>query len=72
MIGGVKRDLILMGKGMAMVLPFLVLAGVVLDIKATEPLGYAVVIVLTLVGGIPIIRDEIQQAKQRERDGLRH
>ncbi len=70
MIGGVKRDLILMGKGMAMVLPFLVLAGVVLDIKATEPLGYAVVIVLTLVGCIPIIRDEIHLAKRRERDGL--
>lgn len=66
-----KHDLALMGKGMAMVLPFVVVAGLVLDIKATEPLGYAVVIVFGLIGCIPMFRDEIQQARRRERDGLR-
>ncbi|MCP9489390.1 MAG: hypothetical protein MSC31_05890 [Solirubrobacteraceae bacterium MAG38_C4-C5] len=65
-----KRDLALMTKGLAMVLPALALVVLLLDVQMHEPLALLVVPVFALLAAIPITRDEIQQAKRRERDGL--
>jgi hypothetical protein len=72
MIQRVKRDLALMARGLAIAVPPLFILVLLVDVDPQTWFGLLVGAVFGLIAGIPVIRDEIQQAKRRERDGLRH
>jgi hypothetical protein len=71
MIHAVKHDLLLMAKGLALLIPPLIVSITVLDLDPDQWLWWIALTVFGLIGCIPMIRDEIAQAKQREREGLR-
>jgi hypothetical protein len=71
MIPVVKHDLVIMAKGFALLIGPLIASFTVLDPDPDQWLWWITLTVCGLIGCIPLVRDEIAQAKQRERDGLR-
>ena len=71
MIRGVKRDLALMAQGLGIAFVPLFIAAVFSDLDPRTWSGLLAVIGLIVLAALPMMRDEVAQAKQRERDGLR-
>lgn len=72
MIRAVKRDLVRLAQGIGIASPALFIVAVFTDLDPQTWSGLLTTIALIVLAAIPVFRDEIQQAKQRERDGLRH
>jgi hypothetical protein len=71
MVHVVKHDLVVMVKGFALLIPPLIVSLTVLEPDPDQWLWWITLTVCGLIGCIPLLRDEIAQAKRREREGLR-
>ncbi len=71
MMRRMKRDLVVMAQGLLIACPALFALAVFTDLDPRTWSGLLVSIGVLALAAIPIMRDEIAQARQRERDGLR-